>query len=100
MLKLDPPYYAVIFTYTNSDNQEGYADLSKELNQLVLDEEGFLGVEDYSNETESVAISYWRTKADIHRWQTSKGHLLAKQFAKETWYKNFVTKIALVEKEY
>lgn len=100
MKHLKPPYYMVIFSYTKSDNQDGYQTMSTILNKSVEDIDGFFGVEDYSNEQEHVSISYWKDKEAIDDWRNDIQHIMAKIAGKMTWYKEYSIKIAKVEQSY
>ena len=53
-----PPYYAVIFTATQTAKMDGYSEMSKKLYGLASTQPGFLGIESVDGEYE-ITISYW-----------------------------------------
>ena len=96
---MKPPYYAVIFTSVLSENTEGYEKMSELMEKLAREQEGFLGLESARNEI-GITVSYWRDLDSIKKWKENIDHLLAQQKGREIWYKNYTTRIALVEMEY
>ncbi len=94
------PYYAVIFTSKLADNTDGYAEISKKMDELVKNQKGFIGVESIREGKNGVTISYWKTMEDIRNWSMNERHAEAKQGGKEKWYKKFSVKICKVEREY
>ncbi len=94
-----PPYYAVIFTSTRTENNEGYSKMSNMMMKLASEQDGFLGVES-ARENIGITVSYWRDLESIRRWKENEEHTIARNKGKSTWYNSFTTRIALVEKEY
>lgn len=93
------PYYAVIFTSTQSQNTEGYELMAKQMELLVKKQPGFLGM-DHARSTLGITISYWKTLEDIKLWKQNVDHLKAQQIGKEKWYASYKVKICKVEREY
>jgi heme-degrading monooxygenase HmoA len=52
------PYYAVIFTSTMTEGENGYNEASERMTKLVSEQKGFLGVESARNEI-GITVSYW-----------------------------------------
>lgn len=94
-----PPYYAVIFSSVLSDDTKGYEDMAKKMVDLARQQKGFLGIESARNEI-GISVSYWKDLESIKKWKYHSEHAIAKEMGKTRWYKNFITRIALVEKEY
>ncbi len=94
-----PPYYAVIFTSTLSDNQDGYQEMAEKMLALAHQQEGFLGVEG-ARQTLGITVSYWRDEQAINNWKANSEHLIAQQRGREQWYQTFFTRIAKVERDY
>lgn len=94
-----PPYYAVIFTSVKSENNEGYSEMSNLMMKLATEQDGFLGIET-TQDNIGITISYWRDLESIRKWKENEQHTIARNKGKSLWYKNFTTRIALVEKEY
>ena len=72
------------------------ADKMLELAQL---QPGFLGVES-DRESLGITVSYWRHLEDIAAWRQNAEHLIAQQLGRKSWYSEYKTRIAKVEKDY
>ena len=59
-----PPYYAVIFTSTRTDGDNGYSQMSDKMIELVKKQPGFLGFESARKDI-GITVSYWRNLDDI-----------------------------------
>ncbi|MCB0401575.1 MAG: antibiotic biosynthesis monooxygenase [Flavobacteriales bacterium] len=96
----EPPYYVVIFTSVLSeDDPEGYGDMAKEMEDLVKDQPGFLGLE--SSRTEiGITLSYWESLEAIRNWKSHLRHQEAQSQGKTTWYSSYQVRIAKVERDY
>lgn len=94
-----PPYYAVIFSSILSENTEGYEDMAKKMVDLAPQQQGFLGMESARNEI-GITVSYWKDLESIKKWRDQSDHTIAREMGRSLWYKNFITRIALVEKSY
>ncbi|MDJ0778025.1 MAG: antibiotic biosynthesis monooxygenase [Gammaproteobacteria bacterium] len=95
----DPPYYAVIFTSLHSDDLDGYAATAERMLELAAGQPGYLGVESARREL-GITVSYWRDLESIKRWKSHAEHREAKRQGKGRWYRNYCTRIALVERDY
>ena len=94
-----PPYYAVIFTSTRTDVDEGYSNMAEQMVELAAKQPGFLGVESARNEV-GITVSYWDSLAAIKKWKQVAEHLMAQKIGKEKWYNTYKTRICLVERDY
>ncbi|MGW2645038.1 antibiotic biosynthesis monooxygenase family protein [Streptomyces sp. NPDC001393] len=95
----EPPYYAVVFTSTRTDDDpDGYRHTAEHLSRLVREVPGFLG-EDFAHTPGGLAISvaYFRDLAGIERWRDHPAHLAAKRRGRERWYERYAIHIARVE---
>lgn len=95
----EPPYYAVIFTNTQSTDTEGYADMAAKMVALAEKQPGYLGIES-AREGLGITVSYWRDLESIKHWKDNATHLQAQAAGKSRWYSDYTTRIALVEREY
>ncbi len=93
------PYYAVIFTSTQTDNTEGYSEMSNLMETLAKEQEGFLGVESARSEV-GITVSYWASLEAISKWKRQSEHLLAQQKGRNQWYNWYHVRICKVEREY
>ena len=95
MTKHDPPYYAVIFTTTLSDQQEGYIEMAKKMEELAQEQPGFLGMDSARAEI-GITISYWASLDAIDLWRKNAEHNKAKALGKSQWYVAYDLKICKV----
>lgn len=95
MTKHDPPYYAVIFTTTLSDQQEGYVEMAKKMEELAQQQPGFLGMDSARAEI-GITISYWASLDAIDLWRKNAEHGKAKALGKSKWYAAYDLKICKV----
>ena len=96
---MEIPYYAVIFTSTKIQNDNGYNQMAELMEKLAKEQPGFIGVESARNEI-GITVSYWKDLESIKNWKVNTDHLLAQQKGIESWYENYTVRIALVEREY
>lgn len=94
-----PPYYAVIFTSEKTDSDNGYVDMANRMEELAKQQEGFLGIES-ARDGLGITVSYWRDLDSIRKWKMNAEHLQAQEKGKTLWYKNYKTRICLVERDY
>jgi heme-degrading monooxygenase HmoA len=94
-----PPYYAVIFSSLRSDNTDGYDEAVTRMVELASRQPGFLGVESVREEL-GITISYWSDLESIKNWKANAEHLEVQRMGRKTWYSNYKTRIALVERDY
>lgn len=97
-----PSYYAVIFTTTRTEGDNGYAAMADKMEELAKQQPGYLGIESVRNETtrEGITVSYWKDLESISQWKENAQHQLAQQMGKEKWYQYFKLRICKVEREY
>ena len=101
------PYYAVIFSSTQSENIESYAEMAEKMENLAKQENGFIGIDSARNGTSTalsravgITVSYWESLEAIKNWKANTEHLLAQQKGREQWYNWYNVKICKVEREY
>ena len=93
------PYYAVIFTSTQTKYTKGYAEMADEMEALAKQQTGYLGVESARNEV-GITVSYWESLEAIKAWKTNTKHLFAQHKGRKEWYNWYNVKICKVEREY
>ncbi len=94
-----PPYYAVGFSSTRTEGDNGYSVMAKKMVELAKQQEGFLGVESARNEL-GITVSYWQDLNSIRKWKENTEHIIARKKGRNEWYKNFKVRIARVEHDY
>ena len=98
-MKNKEPYYAVIFTSTQTENIEGYEKMALEMETLAKQQEGFIAIDSARNEI-GITISYWQSLDAIKNWKQHSDHLIAQQKGRNNWYSWYNVKICKVEREY
>jgi len=100
---LKPAYYAVIFSSKLNKGISGYNDMANELEDLLKNEPGFLGMDSARNEdseSAGITVCYWTDLESIKNWKNNDTHLKAQQLGKAKWYSDYTVRICKVEKEY
>lgn len=95
----EAPYYAVIFTSTNTENVEDYSEMAERMVELASKQEGFLGVESARSEV-GITVSYWKNLESIKKWKENAEHSFAQVQGRKKWYQTYKTRIAKVERDY
>lgn len=95
-----PPYYAVIFASTLTDNDlVNYGKVATEMVALAQQQDGFLGIES-AREDIGITVSYWRDMEAIKAWKAQMDHVKAREQGREVWYGSYSLRIAKVEQAY
>ncbi|RBW43650.1 antibiotic biosynthesis monooxygenase [Psychromonas sp. B3M02] len=94
-----PPYYAVIFTSTRTEGNNGYATTADRMVELALQQPGFLGIESAREEV-GITISYWSDLASIKQWKENVENRVAQKMGHQHWYSEFKVRISKVERDY
>jgi heme-degrading monooxygenase HmoA len=93
------PYYAVIFTTRRTSGDNGYTQMSEEMEDLARRQPGFLGFETARSEI-GISVSYWESLEAISTWKQNTRHLEAQRLGREKWYEHYTLRICRVEREY
>jgi heme-degrading monooxygenase HmoA len=91
----EPPYVAVIFTSIHADDLTGYAETEALLDELVVVQPGFLGVESAGDRL-GITISYWASEEAARAWRGVAEHRLAQDLGRERWYQAYCVRVATV----
>ena len=94
-----PPYFAVIFTSTRTEGDNGYGEMSDRMVELAEQQSGFLGVES-AREDVGITVSYWADLDSIKNWKANSEHLEAQKVGRRSWYDSFKVRISKVERDY
>ncbi|MGI9552479.1 MAG: antibiotic biosynthesis monooxygenase family protein [Aurantibacter sp.] len=98
-MKSKSPYYAVIFTSTRTEGDNGYSEMAQKMEDLAKQQTGYIDFESARGEV-NVTISYWESLQAIANWKANTDHLFAQQKGIKEWYKWYKVRICLVEREY
>ncbi|WP_055447127.1 antibiotic biosynthesis monooxygenase family protein [Lacinutrix mariniflava] len=93
------PYYAVIFTSTRTEGDNGYNDMADLMESLAKKQDGFISIDSAKNEV-GITVSYWESLESIKNWKQQTDHVLAQQKGIKDWYSWYNVKICKVEREY
>ena len=94
-----PPYFAVIFTSTRTDSNEGYSDMAIKMQVLAKKQSGYLGF-DSANGDKNISVSYWKSLEAIAAWKKQAAHVFAQEKGKDEWYSWYKVRICKVMQEY
>lgn len=93
------PYYAVIFTSTQTEYVEGYEEMAIQMEELAKVQTGFLGLESARNDV-GITVSYWESLEAIKNWKQVSEHVVAQLKGRKNWYDWYHVRICKVEREY
>jgi heme-degrading monooxygenase HmoA len=93
------PYYAVIFTSTRTEGDNGYGEMARQMEDLAKQQAGYLGIESAKEEI-GITVSYWESLSAIASWKANTDHLFAQQKGIKDWYSRYKVRVCLVEREY
>ena len=93
------PYYAVIFTSTRTEGDNGYNEMADLMESLAKEQDGFISIDSAKNEV-GITVSYWESLESIKNWKQQTDHVLAQQKGIKEWYSWYNVKICKVEREY
>ena len=96
---MEKPYYAVIFTNTRTDGDNGYAEMAVDMQETAKQQPGYLGFESARDEI-GISVSYWESLEAIANWKSHAEHLIAQKRGIKDWYSWYKVRICLVEREY
>ena len=93
------PYYAVIFTSKQQEDDSGYQKMAEQMETLAKQQSGYIGIES-AKETIGITVSYWESLDAIKNWKENSAHLFAQEKGKTDWYSWYKVRICKVEREY
>ena len=96
----EPPYYAVMFTTTRDEADDGYADMANAMEALAREQPGYLGIESARDDVLGITISYWRDEEAIAAWKANVEHTAARDMGRDRFYTSYVLRVAKVERAY
>ena len=96
----EPPHYAVMFTTTREEADDGYAAMAEEMEALARQQPGYLGIESARDASLGITISYWRDEESIAAWKANIDHTAARDLGRGRFYTSYVLRVAKVERDY
>lgn len=95
----EPPYVAVIFTSQRKPGDNGYAVMSRRMDELAREQPGFLGVES-AREDLGITVSYWVDEQSAAAWKQVGEHVIAQNRGRTAWYAEYQVRVATVTRAY
>jgi heme-degrading monooxygenase HmoA len=95
----EPPYTAVIFTSVRSEGDNGYAAMSKRMDELAARQPGYLGMESARDDL-GITVSYWTDDEAAAAWKRVAEHVIAQERGRSTWYVDYQIRVATVTRSY
>jgi heme-degrading monooxygenase HmoA len=97
--RIEPPYWAVIFTSTRTPSDPaGYERAAQRMLELARLQPGFLGAESArGTDGVGITVSYWTTLEAVAVWRDHPEHLDVQARGRDTWYAEFDLRVARVE---
>ncbi|MBH3408703.1 antibiotic biosynthesis monooxygenase [Pseudomonas glycinae] len=100
-MKPNTECFAVIFTSTRTEGDNGYSEASERMMQLVKEQPGFLGIDSIrGTDGVGMTVSYWESEAAILAWREHPEHRVIQACGRAEWYSAFQTRVCRVEREY
>ncbi|MEO3724787.1 antibiotic biosynthesis monooxygenase [Pseudomonas syringae] len=100
-MKPNTECFAVIFTSTRTEGDNGYTEASERMMQLVAEQPGFLGIDSIRDaDGVGITVSYWESEAAILAWREHPEHRVIQARGRSEWYSAFQTRVCRVEREY
>jgi heme-degrading monooxygenase HmoA len=99
----EPPYVAVIFTNQRADvdDADGYEEMAARMAELAAEQPGYIGIESVREESGAgITVSYWSDEACAVAWKQVAEHLGAQRLGRERWYAGYITRVAVVSRQY
>ena len=93
------PYYAVIFTSLRTEGDNGYTEMSKLMEALAAQQEGYIGMESARDDV-GITVSYWQSLEAIKNWKIQSDHIMAQHKGRTDWYRWYKVRICKVERDY
>ncbi|WP_371578943.1 antibiotic biosynthesis monooxygenase [Streptomyces sp. NBC_01314] len=97
----EPPYYAVVFTSTRTDDQSGYGETAERMEELVKGVPGFLGMDQaHTPGGPAITVGYFRDAEAVAEWRADVEHRAAQARGRAEWYESYTLHIAKVERSH
>ncbi|WP_051854955.1 antibiotic biosynthesis monooxygenase family protein [Streptomyces sp. NRRL B-1347] len=97
----EPPYYSVVFTALRTEGDNGYAETSRRMDELVAKVPGFLGADSAGTPGGlGITVAYFRDLDALKEWREDPEHQDARERGRAEWYEQFVVHVGKVERSY
>ena len=92
--------YAVIFKAEIKEIDKDYFQTAKRMRELAINNYGCVEFNSLTEGNNEIAISYWKSEEDIHKWKQNSEHIKAQVLGRTKWYKSYSVEIVKVLHNY
>jgi heme-degrading monooxygenase HmoA len=92
--------FVVIFRAEIAVLDGEYLQMATHLRDLALDRYGCIEFNSFTEGNQEIALSYWKSEAQIKQWKQDAEHVLAQELGRDKWYKNYRVEIAEIKRAY
>lgn len=92
--------YAVIFKAKINQLDDSYSKTAARMRELAISKYGCAEFTAITEGEQEIAISYWKSLAQIQKWKQDAEHLVAQEQGRSHWYKSYKVEIVQVIREY
>ena len=92
--------YAVIFRAEIKKLDDTYYELAKRMRELAIQKYACSEFTAVTEETNEIAISYWKSLDDIKAWKQDSEHLVAQEMGMNKWYESYQVQVVKILREY
>jgi len=92
--------YAVIFKAEILELDAEYASMARRMRDLAIDQYGCVEFVACTEGNTEIAISYWESEEQIHRWKQNTEHLVAQEKGRSKWYGSYSVHVVEVVRAY
>ena len=92
--------YAVIFRAEINQIDNEYLATAKAMRELALSTYNCIEFTSSTEDNKEIAISYWKSEADIKAWKEDEKHKKAQEAGKAKYYKSYKVQIVEIQHEY
>lgn len=92
--------YAVIFTATVKQFTEDYVSAATQLRELAFREFGCVDFNATTEGNKEIAVSIWKSLADIRAWREHPFHKEVQQRSRDEWYSDYKVQVTELVREY
>jgi heme-degrading monooxygenase HmoA len=91
--------YAVIFRAELNELDDNYSATAARMRERAMSTYGCTEFVSVMEGSQEIAISYWRTLDEIHRWKQDAEHVAAQKLGRSRWYKSYHVQVVEIVRE-
>jgi heme-degrading monooxygenase HmoA len=99
VVKVPPPYHAVIFVSQRTPGDNGYGDASARMVAMAKEQPGFLGMESARGaDGKGITVAFFETEQAIRDWGRVAEHRAVQTEGRASWYDHYEIYYSRVER--